>query len=82
MNSVEDGVASLVAPRLVDLTVAYVSIELAIGILEKTSTDERDAISHLKKGLQALTREGREAERRARKGAEPANDVGESPAST
>ena len=82
MDSADDGVANLIAPRLVDLTAAYVTIELAIGILEKTSTDESDAIGHLKNGLQALTRKGREAARRDRQKAEPANDVGTRPDTT
>lgn len=75
MNSADDGAANLVAPRLVDLGAAYLTIELAICILAKTSTDEGDAISHLKKTLLALTRKGKKAARRTRRKAEPANDL-------
>lgn len=79
MDDSDEGVANLIPPRLVDLGAAWVTIGLAIGILEKTSTDESDALHHLRQARHALTRKAKEAKRAASRRKAPANDTEQMP---
>lgn len=79
MDDSDDGVANLIPPRLVDLGAAWVTIGLAIGILEKTAMDESDALHHLRQARYALTRKAKEAKRAASGRKASANDIEQMP---
>lgn len=75
MDDGNDRVANLIPLRLVDLGAAWVTIDLAIGILEMTATDESDALRHLRAARYALTRRAKEAKREVSRRKAPANDI-------